>query len=218
MQYDRGVGLGRNLVDFAIMFIRARFGKWSGFFEYQAFHQSKLAPKSQAGAFYKYFDVASRLHLKLRRPHSPIGRSNICMARFNVCKLESINPCSVPDLPMNLTLFKKYYKIFNDLTLPKDVWQTGEYEAHLAAIAQNKDCGDWYFKQKIKDASINYKKYCCLKMAYHLIEDKKAKLGKLINYDSIITHKRVDFGLPIHDGGIHTLRSTFVHGVGKNCL
>ncbi|MCE6992052.1 DUF6980 family protein [Dyadobacter sp. CY323] len=116
---------------------------------------------------------------------------------------------------MKLTLFKKYFKTFNDLPLPGDVWQTAEYEAYVEAIGLNKDCGDWYFKQKIKDAGINYKKYCCLKMAYHLIEDKKATLENPINYDSVITHKRIDFGLPIHDGGNSYIKIDFCPWCGK---
>jgi hypothetical protein len=116
---------------------------------------------------------------------------------------------------MKLTLFKKYYKIFNNFPLNKDVWQTDEYDAYVEAIDINKDCSDWYFKQKIKDAGINYRKYCCLKIAYHLIEDKKAKKEDPINYDAVITQKRGDFGLPIHDGGNSYIKINFCPWCGK---
>jgi len=48
-------------------------------------------------------------------------------------------------------------------------------------------------------------------MSYNLIEDKKSKNNKNINYDSIITHtsKRKKFGIPIHDGGSSFLKINF---------
>lgn len=72
-------------------------------------------------------------------------------------------------------------------------------------------------KRRIKKAGIDHKKYCCLQMAYYLIEDKVSKNNVVINYDSIITHtsKRKEFGIPIHDGGNSFIQINYCPWCGK---
>ena len=101
---------------------------------------------------------------------------------------------------MDLKLFKKLYKVYSG-PLSKEVWQTAEFESFLEAMDDDNECADWYLKQEIKKAGLSYKKYCCVEMAYHLIKDKESKNQKGINYDSVVTKRRGNFGLPIHDGG-----------------
>lgn len=101
---------------------------------------------------------------------------------------------------MDLKLFRKLCKVYSG-PLPKEVWQTAEYESYLEAINFDKECADWYLKQRIREAGLSYKKYCCVDMAYRLIEDKKSKRQKEINYDSVVIQRSDCFGLPIHDGG-----------------
>jgi hypothetical protein len=104
---------------------------------------------------------------------------------------------------MKLKVFKQEYKKFSKLPLPKEIWNTPEYELYINALHENKKCTLWYKKQKIKEAGLNIEKHCCLDMAYHLIEDSTSISESPINYDSVITHKTKsgDYGLPIHDGG-----------------
>ena len=104
---------------------------------------------------------------------------------------------------MDLELFKKLNKIYSKFPLPKNILDTREYEEYLDAIHNDQDCLEWELKRRIKEAGLNYKKYCCIDLAYHLIEDKKSKHKKEINYDSVIREnaKLKEFGLPIHDGG-----------------
>lgn len=104
---------------------------------------------------------------------------------------------------MNLTKYKKLYKIYSKLPLPREVCDTPEHEEYIEAFHNDKECQEWNLKRRIKNAGISYKKYCCIDMAFHLIEDKISKDKEQINYDSIITHtpKRKMFGIPIHDGG-----------------
>ena len=104
---------------------------------------------------------------------------------------------------MTLTEFKRFNKRFSKLPLPKSEWQSAEYEKYIEAFHNDKECREWELKRRIKAAGINYKKYCCINMAYYLIEDKRSKEENNINYDSVITHYRNGkiFGIPIHDGG-----------------
>jgi hypothetical protein len=118
---------------------------------------------------------------------------------------------------MDLTKFKKLNKIYSKLPLPREVWDTPEHEEYMDAFHNDKDCQEWELKRRIKEAGIDYKKYCCVDMAYHLIEDKVSKNKVEINYDSIITHtsKRKEFGIPIHDGGSSYIQINYCPWCGK---
>lgn len=116
---------------------------------------------------------------------------------------------------MNLTKFKKLNKVYSKLPLPKEVWDTPEYEEYMEAFHNNKDCQEWELKRRIKEAGINYRKYCCVHMAYYLIEEKISK--DKINYDSVITYasKRKEFGIPIHDGGSSYIQINYCPWCGQ---
>ena len=116
---------------------------------------------------------------------------------------------------MKLSQFKKYHKTFANFPLPREVWQSREYEAYSEALHSDKACGDWYLKQRIKAAGLSYKRYCCLDMAFHMIEDKNSKKEQLINYDSVITQHKAEFGIPIHDGGRSYIKINFCPWCGK---
>lgn len=121
---------------------------------------------------------------------------------------------------MDLTKFKKLSKAYSKLPLPKEVWDTPEYEEYMEAFHHDKDCQEWELKRRIKEAGINYKKYCCVDMAYYLIEDKISKDKEEINYDSVITHasKRKEFGIPIHDGGSSYIQINYCPWCGQKLL
>lgn len=118
---------------------------------------------------------------------------------------------------MDLTRFKKLSKIYSKLPLPKEVWDTLEYEEYLNAFHNDKNCKEWELKRRIKVAGIDYKKYCCVEMAYHLIEDKISKSKEEINYDSVVTHtsKSKEFRIPIHDGGSSFIQINYCPWCGQ---
>jgi len=116
---------------------------------------------------------------------------------------------------MELTRFIELSEKYSKLPLPRNVWDTPEYEEYMDAFHNIKDCNEWELKRRIKKAGIDYKKYCCVDMAYYLIEDKKSKNQKEVNYDSIITQRRQDFGIPIHDGGNSYIEINFCPWCGR---
>ena len=118
---------------------------------------------------------------------------------------------------MKLKKFKKLSKTYSKLPLPREVWDTPQHEAYLEAFHNGKTCQEWELKRRIKKAGINHKKYCCVNMAYYLIEDKISKDNEEINYNSVITHtsKRKEFGIPIHDGGSSYIQIAYCPWCGK---
>jgi hypothetical protein len=118
---------------------------------------------------------------------------------------------------MHLKTYKKLHKKYSEFPLPKEVWDTPEHQAYTDAFHNDKDCQSWELKQRVKKAGINFKKYCCIDMAYQLIEDKNAMKTGTINYDSVITQDRKGkaFGLPIHDGGSSFIKIKFCPWCGK---
>ena len=87
----------------------------------------------------------------------------------------------------------------------------------MKAFHNDQQCQEWELKQRIKKAGIDYKKYCCISMAYYLIEDKESKKNGELNYDCVITHhkKEKTFGIPIHDGGSSYIKIKFCPWCGK---
>jgi hypothetical protein len=116
---------------------------------------------------------------------------------------------------MDLRTFKKFHKRFSNFPLPRQEWETPQYAEYIAAINEDKDCHSWYLKQQIKEARIDYKRFCCLSMAYHLINDKSE--DKKDNADRIITYikSQKEFGIPIHDGGASYIKIEYCPWCGK---
>jgi len=121
---------------------------------------------------------------------------------------------------MELSKYKKLHKIYSKLPLPKKVWDTPEYKAYQQAFHDDKQCQTWELIQRTKEAGINYKKFCCIDMAYHLIEDIQAKKLPEINYDCVITYAKSQksYGLPIHDGGSSFIRIKYCPWCGTKLL
>ncbi|WP_118976545.1 DUF6980 family protein [Taibaiella koreensis] len=117
---------------------------------------------------------------------------------------------------MDLKTFKKLYKRFNQFPLSKQEWEAPEYEKYQEALHDDNDCGDWYLKQKIKEAGIHYKRFCCLSMAYRLVEDKLRNIEG--NVDRIMTYNKghKTFGIPIHDGGASYIKIAYCPWCGKD--
>ena len=118
---------------------------------------------------------------------------------------------------MDLRKYKKLHKIYSVLPLPKEIWDTPQHEEYMNAFYRDKKCQEWDLKQRIKKAGIDYRKYCCLDMAFRLIEDKVSKGKEEINYDSVMTHykKGKTFGIPIHDGGSSFIKINYCPWCGK---
>jgi hypothetical protein len=104
---------------------------------------------------------------------------------------------------MEVKKFKQLLKIYTKLPLPREVSETEEYAKYINALHNDKECSELYKRYYIKEAGLNYKKYCCTDMAYQLVEDSKPLAEDEINYDAVMryckSHK--EFGIPIHDGG-----------------
>ncbi|MDF3028892.1 MAG: hypothetical protein K0S23_3199 [Fluviicola sp.] len=112
---------------------------------------------------------------------------------------------------MELKRFKQLTKQYTVKPVFAEVLFSQEYDEYVDAFHNNQECRDWELKRRIKAAGINYKNYCCIAMAYYLIEDKVSKNNSEINYDSIMrhTHGRKEFGIPIHDGGSSYIRINY---------
>jgi hypothetical protein len=112
---------------------------------------------------------------------------------------------------MKLEEFKKLHNKYSKLPLPKEVWDTPEYEVYANALNDNKSFYEWTLKEKLTQSEFEYKKYCCLKMADNIFEsyDKNGN----IEYDNpdVIINEWEDgsIGIPIHDGGSSIIEIEF---------
>jgi hypothetical protein len=117
----------------------------------------------------------------------------------------------VADREMDLEAFKILYKRFSKLPLPKEVWETPEFEEYQNAIVASEECNNWYLAQNLKKKKLDFSTFCCLTMATHVSEGI-GKRGKTI-YDNVdvIIRKWEDgtFGIPIHDGGTSVITISY---------
>jgi type II restriction/modification system DNA methylase subunit YeeA len=58
---------------------------------------------------------------------------------------------------MELKEYKKLYKIYSILPLPRELWDTPQHEEYMNAFHNDKKCQEWELKQRIKKAGIDYK-------------------------------------------------------------
>ncbi len=104
---------------------------------------------------------------------------------------------------MTLEEFKILHNRFSNLPLPKEVWQSDEYELYIELLNENNEFFEWTLTEKFKKSEFDYSEFCCLKMADKVFEsvDKKGEI-ELNNVDVVIRKwKNGTYGIPIHDGG-----------------
>ena len=99
-----------------------------------------------------------------------------------------------------------------------EISDTPEYAEYQHAFHNDKKCREWELIQRIKKAGINYKNYCCISMAYYLIEDRQSKNQSEMNYDSVMTYYKMGdtYGIPIHDGGSSLSKSDIARGAERS--
>lgn len=104
---------------------------------------------------------------------------------------------------MEVKRFKQLLKVYTKLPLSREVCESEEYTQYIEALNNDNECKELFKKHYIKEAGLDYKRYCCLDITYYLIQDSKPIAEDEINYDTVIryckSHK--EFGIPIHDGG-----------------
>lgn len=99
---------------------------------------------------------------------------------------------------MDIARFKKLYARFNKFPLPKEEWNTSEYEEYNHAIDNDEVCSRYYLEKRLEDRNFFDRDYCCLEMAYHLaFPGDRNDVDQII--DRFLANKK--FGIPIHDGG-----------------
>lgn len=121
---------------------------------------------------------------------------------------------------MDIKKFKQLHKQYSREVLSNEILFSKEYDEYLDALYNNAEFRDLELKRRIRNAGMNYKNYCCVQMAYYLIEDKLSRKSEELNYDAVVTHTygRKEFGIPIHDGGSSYIKINYCPWCGKSLL
>ena len=107
---------------------------------------------------------------------------------------------------------------FSKLPLPREEWETNEYEQYINALHSNQDFYEWTLIEKFKDNDFDYGNFCCLEMAEKIF-DSLDENGQIKHDDmDVVVNKWEDgtFGLPIHDGGTSMIEIKFCPWCGEN--
>ena len=118
---------------------------------------------------------------------------------------------------MTFEEFKILHNRFSKLPLPKEVWQSSEYEQYAEHLTNNSEFYEWTLTEKFKKAQFDFSEFCCLKMADKIFDgiDKNGE----IDYDNVDVimrkWKNGTYGIPIHDGGSSIIEIDYCPWCGK---
>ncbi len=114
---------------------------------------------------------------------------------------------------MNLNKFKKLHEKYKKLPLPKEVWDTPEYEDYSNAIHDDYECGQYYLEAQLKDKGVSHTDYCCLQMAHKIFfPDDRDDVDQIV----IFSKSQKTYGIPVHDGGTSFITIDYCPWCGSN--
>lgn len=73
--------------------------------------------------------------------------------------------------------YRKLYRKFSTLPLPRKVWDTQEYEKYISHLYSCKACGDWYLIAEAKRKGAKLHQHPCIHMAYHSTQEPKTGIN-----------------------------------------
>lgn len=104
---------------------------------------------------------------------------------------------------MDCEKYRKLYRRFSKLPLPREVWDTPEHEAYEEHESECKKCAEWYLLAKAKRKGARIKAHPCVHIAYHSTPDPDSSLPSQDDpVVPILYYKSAKcYGIPIRDGG-----------------
>ncbi len=109
---------------------------------------------------------------------------------------------------MDCKQYRKLYKQFSKLPLPRKVWDTLEYEKYINHGYSCKACGEWYLMAEVKRKGAKLQQHPCIHMAYYSTQEPKAGIDPQADPDVPVLYykKSKCYGIPVRDGGSSFLR------------
>lgn len=104
---------------------------------------------------------------------------------------------------MDCTEFRKLHQRLNKSLMPKEFWETDEYEEYKIHGDECEACYDWYMTEEAKKKGAKMKDHPCPHMAYYATVPKDYEGDPQDDPDiPVLYYKEAKcYGIPIRDGG-----------------
>lgn len=121
---------------------------------------------------------------------------------------------------MNCKDYQRLYKRFSDLPLPREVWDTPEYEQYLGHLHECRACGDWFMAQEAERMGVHPEEHVCVHLAYHISQEPSSTLDPQDDADVTLTYdvSNRTYGIPVRDGGSSHIEIKYCPWCGKHCV
>jgi hypothetical protein len=104
---------------------------------------------------------------------------------------------------MECKIYREQYPRYSALPVPRDVWETPEYEAWADHVHDCPECSDWTLARQVEARGARVEDYPCVHIADRVTGRCSMHENAWDCPDIILVHdERFDeYGIPVRDGG-----------------
>ena len=107
---------------------------------------------------------------------------------------------------MNCGRYREQYERFMSLPLPREVWESDEYEAWQTHGIDCHSCGEWNLLQQLRRRGVDLTNYPCIHVAYQSTHTCDIHSDAWECPDMVLVRTARGFGIPVRDGGTAVVR------------
>ena len=105
---------------------------------------------------------------------------------------------------MDCATYRRLYPQYSKLPLPREIWDTPEFEAHGEHFTDCRSCSDWTLAQRVEARGAKLEHYPCVHIAYRVTEKLVSTFEDPFDDPDVVVWKfesSGEYGIPIRDGG-----------------
>lgn len=119
---------------------------------------------------------------------------------------------------MDCGCYRELYERFMSFPLPREVWDSAEYNAWQAHGLDCHACGEWNLLKQVQARGIDLASYPCVHVAYHSTHVCEQHADAWACPDMTLVHTAGEFGIPVRDGGTSVIRIEYCPWCGISLL
>ena len=116
---------------------------------------------------------------------------------------------------MNCKEFKDKYQQYTNLPLPREVWNTKNYEEWSDHMVECSACWEWNMEQIVINRGYKISDFPCIHIAYRATETCEQHPDPWDCPDIVLVKIEDSYGIPVRDGGSSWIEIDFCPWCGK---
>ena len=105
---------------------------------------------------------------------------------------------------MDCATYRRLYPTYAKLPLPREVWDTPEWQAHNDHFHECNACGDWTLARRVERRGAKVEDYPCVHIADRVTQKLDSPLEDPFDDADVVIwqfESSGEYGIPIRDGG-----------------